>query len=246
MAKPRPRKVCTGKGRARRCTTVTPAPAPAPAPEPTATPAPAPVASSSAPAGPSGGDPGAFAFFFPNEGRPGRFNPCEVVRYRVNAHRAPAGGEADLAEALSRVSAATGLTFAYEGRTDEMPQSSGGRYTGSTTIVAWANPGESNLLRAGAAGVGGASAVISADGAIRITRGFVVLDATQPTSAGFGGGFSQGALLLHELGHMVGLQHVGDPAQIMYPTLTSGAPGDWGNGDRNGLAAVGAGNGCLA
>ena len=242
---PKPRRVCTGKGRARRCSTVAPAPVPAPeAPAPEASPAPAEAAP--APAAPSGGDPGAVAFLFPNDGRPGRFNPCAVVHYRVNAQRAPAGGEADLAEAVSRISAATGITFAYDGLTDEMPQSAGGRYSGSTTIVAWAVPGESNLLSAGAAGVGGASAVLNSDGTIRITKGFVVLDATQATSAGFGGGFSQGALLLHELGHMVGLQHVGDPAQIMYPTLTAGAPGELGAGDRNGLAAVGAGNGCLA
>lgn len=243
----KPRRVCTGKGRARRCSVVTPAPAPPAAPE--AAPEAAPVASEAAapaPAAPSGGDPGAFAFLFPNDGRPGRFNPCAVVHYKVNAHRAPAGGQADLAEAVSRISAATGITFAYDGLTDEMPQSAGGRYSGSTTIVAWAVPGESNLLTAGAAGVGGASAVLNPDGTIRITKGFVVLDATQHTSAGFGGGFSQGALLLHELGHMVGLHHVGDPAQIMYPTLTAGAPGDLGAGDRNGLAAVGATNGCLA
>ncbi len=47
------------------------------------------------------------------------------------------------------------------------------------------------------------------------------------------------AVLRHELGHLAGLGHVDDPRQLMYASATPlvVAPGD---GDRRGLAALGA------
>lgn len=48
------------------------------------------------------------------------------------------------------------------------------------------------------------------------------------------------AIVLHELGHLVGLGHVTDATQLMYP---EGQPGvtDFGAGDLAGLAALGRG-----
>ncbi|MEO7837208.1 MAG: matrixin family metalloprotease, partial [Acidimicrobiales bacterium] len=193
---------------------------------------------------PSGEGRGAFGFLFPNGGNPGRWNPCAPVRYSINSTRAPAGGVADVQEAIRRVGQATGISFTYDGSTAEVPNNGSNGYSGAGTVIAWATPDETNMLTAGAAGMGGAAGV-SSNGAIRITRGFVVLDASRTVPAGFGGGASQGALLMHELGHMVGLGHSTDQAQIMYPTVTPRTPRDWGAGDRIGLLRVGAPNGCL-
>ena len=52
-----------------------------------------------------------------------------------------------------------------------------------------------------------------------------------------------GALLRHEIGHMVGLGHIGDPAQIMYPQLLPGME-LYGPGDIEGLWWLGAAQGC--
>ncbi|HUR17375.1 MAG TPA: matrixin family metalloprotease [Acidimicrobiales bacterium] len=236
----RPRKVCTGRGRARRCVIVRPG-APAPiVPAPAAAPAPVPAAASAAIA-PGGGDGGAFGFLFPNGANPGRWNPCVAVHYSVNASKAPAGGEADLQEAIRRLGGATGINFVYDGPTAAVPNNGD---SSAATVIAWAAPGESNMLTGSAAGIGGASG-IQTGGYIRLTKGFVVIDSTRAVAPGFGGGVTQGALLMHELGHMVGLNHSADQAQIMYPTVTERTPSDWGAGDRNGLTQVGATKGCL-
>lgn len=48
------------------------------------------------------------------------------------------------------------------------------------------------------------------------------------------------AVMLHELGHVLGLAHVKDPHELMYSEMTSVR--DFGPGDREGLALVGQGS----
>lgn len=48
----------------------------------------------------------------------------------------------------------------------------------------------------------------------------------------------------HELGHLVGLDHVADPTQLMYSEGGPSQASDWGNGDLAGLNQLGSG-GCF-
>ena len=48
------------------------------------------------------------------------------------------------------------------------------------------------------------------------------------------------AVLLHELGHLVGLAHVTDPYQVMYQSNAYPLP-SYRGGDRRGLQLLGAG-----
>jgi hypothetical protein len=63
--------------------------------------------------------------------------------------------------------------------------------------------------------------------------------------ANFTPGGSVGALLLHELGHAVGLQHASDLHQIMYPVIGPWSAGDYQSGDISGLHHVGWSAGCM-
>lgn len=82
----------------------------------------------------------------------------------------------------------------------------------------------------------------------RITAGYVVLDASaadqfysglRPEDGPLTGGRPPLVrLLMHELGHAMGLEHVSDDRQVMSPQVSS-RTGTWGLGDRAGLAATG-------
>lgn len=191
-----------------------------------------------------------------------RWNPCGgAIDYRVNLDRAPKGSLSEVKTAFGRISAATGLTFRYAGTTSVIPQASkgfNGRYpAGTEVVIAWVNPGKhSKWLPAGARalGMGGGSwrSAYTANGAdaLKMIEGAVVLNAPAvgKMKRGFGAasGGVTGAVLMHEIGHAIGLAHPAqnDKSQIMYHTITS-KKAVWGAGDLVGLNALGKKSGCL-
>ena len=51
---------------------------------------------------------------------------------------------------------------------------------------------------------------------------------------------------MHELGHVMGLDHVSSlGTQVMEPVMRNDRPAVWGLGDRAGLAKLGLKSGCL-
>jgi hypothetical protein len=188
-----------------------------------------------------------------------RWNPCRAIHYRVNVAHAPKGALRDVKTAVWRASRATGLRFIYDGSTTRIPQRSYAARLDPTKarpsmVVAWAAPGtgtgHSNLLGSNPSevGVGGYRAYSWSRGStvhrLRILAGFVVLSTkSNGLKGGFGTGPNRGGLLLHEIGHAVGLGHVQDKLQIMYPVLTK--YGSYGTGDLAGLRKVGHLGGCI-
>jgi len=185
-----------------------------------------------------------------DEGRPARWDPCTPISYVVQTGWAPEHGRRDLADALARLSAASGLRFLDEGDTDEMPYSARPAYQPerygerwAPLLVGWVPPGATDLgLGSGVQGVS-LSVAVSNRGGPSLVSGQVVLDADHRLASGFGPGTTDGEVLLHELAHAVGLGHVQDPTQVMYPQTTN-SESAFGAGDRKGLAAVGAPAGC--
>lgn len=189
-----------------------------------------------------------------------RWNPCQTITYRVNVAAVPRATRARvLAEtrsAVSRLSTATGLRFRYRGTTSEVPRSGSMTRQSAELIIAVTTPARTNFPIGGSAiGYGGrvwywwsrTSGSSTVYGAA-ITRGFVVLDvaALRRLRPGFAAGQSQGNLLLHELGHAVGLDHAARRSSLMYPQLLTSAPNGYAAGDRAGLLRVGRRAGCIA
>ncbi len=196
-----------------------------------------------------------------------RWDPCQpAVTYRVNVAAASsraagrASALADVRKAFTVLARATGITFRYLGTTDLVPSGAGwaDRLGDAEIVVAWVDRGahRSTLLgREGngyAAGTGGYSYKVwqypaTAAPKAAIGRGYVVLNAADNAAfaPGFGAGTTRGLLLLHELGHAVGLKHVTRSSQVMYPVLLPKRTAAYGSGDLAGLAREGRSAGCI-
>lgn len=187
--------------------------------------------------------------------RPVAYDPCRPVHYVVNDEDAPPGGAEALAAAVEEVAAATGLRFEDEGPTDERPGEDrepfqldryGDRW--APVVIWWARPERSPTLRGDVAGFAGSTSVVAPTGLVGpeaevYVTGTVVLDGPELAElldAGPDGTAAARAIIVHELGHLVGLDHVDDPDQLMHPE-TSGELTELGDGDRRGLAALGRG-----
>lgn len=184
------------------------------------------------------------------DGQTVRWNPCAPISYRVNLGTLGSGVVTDVQAALGKISAASGLSFSYAGTTTFVPTSTNAASAPAALVIAVAGPTQTDLYASGAIGEGGwsASGVSNGSGWVwKIVHGYVVIDpaSTATRTAGFAQGDDRGPLLLHEIGHAVGLNHVTDPLEIMYPVLRATGPVAYGAGDLAGLRAVGSSGGCI-
>jgi hypothetical protein len=212
--------------------------------------APAPPASGGV-RGPAAGSASPYRLYRNPDGSAVRFDPCRPLRVQINAPSP--GAEADAREALRRLAEATGHRVVVQGHTDFVPTRAARTLPGVELVIAWAlpggAPGASDILDEGQLGTGGwTSEGQRYDGRVvwRATAGFAVLDATRDLEPGFGPGLTRGALLLHEVAHALGVDHVDDDTQVMSPVLQHRRdPVALGAGDLEALRRVGVQAGCL-
>ena len=189
------------------------------------------------------------------DGVPVRYNPCVDQRYVINPLHAPAGAVDEVRVAFDRLSAATGIRFVYAGPTTEAHGVFGrrdltqDRYGSgwAPILVSWTSAAVEPLLAGGTLGYGGSTSYWRGDSDEAYVTGEVVFDTDQSALApGFGPGLTRGNLVLHEIGHVVGLDHITDRAQLMNASIHSGSPNGFAAGDLAGLAALGARQGCVS
>ncbi|MHB8467221.1 MAG: matrixin family metalloprotease [Acidimicrobiales bacterium] len=214
------------------------------------------VSAASVPLAPPAGNMGSYSYLVSNpDGTPARYNPCASIHYIVNPGSGPPNAVSLVQAATAQITAATGIHFVGDGTTTEVPDANRAAYQPTTypgrwapVLVAWTTPAQSSLLPGGSGstiGEGGSDWVQGPSGADLYVSGQVAINVDR-VSAILGAG-SQSAmpqLLLHELGHVVGLGHTQDSQQIMFPTLNPARPAAYQAGDLAGLSHLGRLAGC--
>jgi hypothetical protein len=183
---------------------------------------------------------GSYAFsFLQHDGKtPVGYDPCQPIRIEINPDGAPRGHEDLVRTAMDHVSQASGLRFELVGTTDSRRFfDSRASWDRGPSVVGWSTEDEYDELDGDVAGVGG-STMVELAGRRRLTTGAVVLDIEVfEELLRTGRDDDAQAIVDHEFGHLVGLDHVDDRGELMHRENTGRTT--WGIGDREGLARLG-------
>jgi hypothetical protein len=180
---------------------------------------------------------GSYAFLQtqPQTGEPVGYDPCTVIEVEVNPQGAPKGYDRLVDTGIEHTSGATGLRFERVGTTDRRPARAVSGL-GRPVLIAWATPDEVPDLKGRVAGVGGSTAVELGFRDLRYVTGEITLDAAVFDELGARSDAAQ-AIVDHEFGHLVGLDHVDDPGELMNSDNVGRTT--YGPGDLEGLSRLG-------
>jgi hypothetical protein len=178
-----------------------------------------------------------FSMTQPGSDDPVGYDPCRPIQVIVNPEGAPDDWQELVDTAIAHTEAATGLEFDDLGETEDRDFTRGhGFAVRRPVLVAWSDEDEFAELAGDVAGVGGSSALKVSPDHVEYVTGIVVLDTEVFTDDADPAEMQ--AIVDHEFGHVVGLDHVHDPRELMNQEnvgLTT-----YGPGDREGLARLGA------
>jgi hypothetical protein len=194
---------------------------------------------------------GGYAFLFTHaDATPVAWDPCRAVHFVVRPTGEPAGGRELLRWAFQQLHKASGLRFVEDGGTDEAPDADrpaflpdryGDRW--APVLVVWSAPAESSLLSDDTLGrAGPVSFGRESKQDLRFVSGLAAFNGPAIAQQLRTGDDNKArAVLLHELGHLVGLAHVRDPFQVMFDTNAYPVAA-YRAGDLRGLELLGKGS----
>ena len=184
----------------------------------------------------SGKGGGSYAFVAnTTDGDPVGWDHCKPILYVVNPAGAPDDWEDIIRGGVAEITDASGFEFEYDGTSTE--RSFDKRVADANNpppvLIAWASSDEVPDLAGSTAGIGG-STPARVNSRVRYVTGMVVLDTdAYDRMERQGDERAEELILAHELGHVLGLDHVDDVGELMNAEYVG--QGGFGPGDRDGL-----------
>jgi hypothetical protein len=185
---------------------------------------------------------GAFAFVSTQRDgvTPVTYNPCVPIRLEINPENAPPDYRKLVEKAIVHTSEATGFEFDIVGTTGSRRQNQQVSIGGAPppVLVVWSDAEETPDLAGNIAGLGGSTRIEVRPNFEQYVTGTVILDraAFDDLAERHDSRHAQ-AIIDHEFGHLVGLNHVKDRRELMFKDNV-GQTG-YGPGDLEGLARLG-------
>jgi hypothetical protein len=181
------------------------------------------------------------------QGWPVTWSPCRPIHYVVRTRDMPTDGLDRLQVALEEITTYSGLRFVYDGTTDEapgaarapyQPQRYGTRW--APVLVSWVTQAEDPFLDENVLGITYPTPMLATDGSPVLVSGQVEIGVAHLDAIREEAGVDlTHPVLLHELGHLVGLDHVDASSHLMNPTLDDQV--DFAEDERQGLRSLGSG-----
>lgn len=177
----------------------------------------------------------AWAFAYPgDEHGPGRWDACKPITWKIRTLRAPVGVQAEIEATLGYIGSVTGLRFEYGGEASADEAREG---ADQTVVFRFVKRGALPKSVAGSAYVRAAKL---SDGRVVLRRAIVQLRPDVPRMVS--GRNEWRRVLLHELGHVIGLVHVSRRGVVMNPYLTKYT--SFRAAELPGVTQLGAASGC--
>jgi hypothetical protein len=175
------------------------------------------------------------------DGSPVTYDPCRPVRFVVNPTNAPPEYLRIIDEVFTTASTASGLQLELVDDTTEtartnrpifQPERYGDQW--APVLIAWTDETTIPELAGSVGGLGGSAWSSDGPGSGWFVSGTLYIDIDVGSDPE-----RNRIVMIHELGHVLGLSHVEDPTQVMNP---SSVLSELGAGDLAGFASVGAGD----
>jgi hypothetical protein len=188
--------------------------------------------------------PPTYAFLDEDHGQPVTFSSCRMIQVAVYPAGGPEDAEELVREAVVGVRAATGLDIvvigSFGGHAPNWSFEAAPITLEDPVSVSWQDGDAIAEMTDDVAGLGGSPVVSSTNGTPRRVAGTIALSrAYYAGLADRGDHDEEVAVLLHEFGHVMGLDHVDSPRELMYHD-NIGQVG-YGPGDLEGLRRLGQG-----
>ena len=179
-----------------------------------------------------------------DDGSPVTYSSCKPVRIAVYPAGGPAGAESVVREAVDAVAAASGLDMvvlgSFGGHAAQWNFQTATVRIDDPVVVSWQDGEALARMTSDVAGLGGSPTWTLPSGTRVYAAGTIALsrDHYRDLEAA-GDRAEQVAIVIHELGHVLGLGHVDDEGEIM--AARNSGQTTLGPGDREGLRALGRG-----